>query len=111
VSKTITLATGQITAADQLSVQLVQALETPPAILIRWPGAPSVTDPRKFGAVANAAVAILAEARARLATMKAGEMHPPNAPAKPPSGRLACSGTTWTAHHRLQVDRVPALAA
>ena len=70
----LTLASGQITAADRLSVELVQAIETPSTILIRWPDAPSVTDPRKFGAVANAVVAILAEARARLATIKAGEI-------------------------------------
>ena len=70
----LTLASGQITAADQLSIELVQATETPAAILIRWPGAPSVTDPHKFAAVANVITTILAEARARLATIKAGEM-------------------------------------
>ena len=70
----LVLASGQITAADQLTVELVQATETPDAILLRWPAAPSVTDPRKFAAVANAITAILAEARARLATFKAGEL-------------------------------------
>jgi hypothetical protein len=63
----LTLAVGQITAADRLSIELVQAVETPPAIL-------SVTDLRRFGAVANAVVAILAEARAALAKIKAAEM-------------------------------------
>ena len=74
MSNVTQLATGQINASDRLSVELVQATETPAAILIRWPSAPSVTDPHKFSAVANAVVAILAEARARLARIKAGEI-------------------------------------
>jgi hypothetical protein len=52
----------------------VQAIETPDVILIIWPAAPSVTDARRFAAVANAITAILAEARARLATIRAAEM-------------------------------------
>ena len=35
------LASGQVTAADQLKVELVKALETPAAILISWPDAPA----------------------------------------------------------------------
>ena len=67
------LASGQITAADQLTVKLVQALETPAAILISWPDAPSVTDPRKLVDVAAATMTILAEARAALARVSAAE--------------------------------------
>ena len=69
----LTLASGQITAADQLVIELVQATETPAVILLRWPAAPSVTDARRLAAVAAAVTAILAEARARLARHQAGE--------------------------------------
>jgi hypothetical protein len=44
-----------------------------PTILLIWP-APSVSDPRKFGTVANAVVAILAQAKARLATINAADL-------------------------------------
>ena len=70
----VVLASGQITAADQLSIELVQAVETPAVILLRWPAAPSVTDARRFAAVTRAVTGILAEARAALARHQAGEM-------------------------------------
>jgi hypothetical protein len=69
---TITLATGQITAADKLTIELVQAIETPDTVLIRWPAAPTVTNPRRFPAAALAVIAIMDEAM--IALSKAGEM-------------------------------------
>ena len=72
--KTITLAFGQITAADILTIELMQAVETPPVVLLHWPGAPSVCDPVRFGATGTAIVAILAEARVALAKAMAGEL-------------------------------------
>ena len=71
------LASGQVTAADQLKVELVQSLETPAAILISWPDAPSVTDPRKLADVVAATMAILAEARSALAAVGAADLHFP----------------------------------
>jgi hypothetical protein len=41
-------------AAREGCVELMQAIETPPAILIRWPAAPTVTDLRRFPAAALA---------------------------------------------------------
>ena len=70
----IILAAGQLTTADKLSVELVRAIETPTTILIRWPGAPTVTDPRRLQAVADAITAIMAQAVATLAKVKAGEL-------------------------------------
>jgi len=68
---------GEITAAgDTISIELVEAIETPSTILLVWPAAPSVSDPRKFGTVANAVVAILAQAKARLATINAADLQP-----------------------------------
>jgi hypothetical protein len=43
-------------------------------ILVRWPDAPSVTDQRRLAEVVWAVTVILAEAIARLATLKAGEL-------------------------------------
>ena len=69
----IPLASGQINASDQLEIELVQAIETPTAVLIRWPQAPSVTDPQRLAEVANATMAVLAKARATLARSQAAE--------------------------------------
>ena len=40
--KPTTLATGQITKADQLEVELHRPADLPAFVLIKWPGAPSV---------------------------------------------------------------------
>jgi hypothetical protein len=70
MSKTTTLADGDVTAADRLSVELVQPIDLPATILIRWPGAPSVTDSRRLHAVADAITAIMAQAVATLARIR-----------------------------------------
>jgi hypothetical protein len=70
----ILLAEGRITPSDRLLIELVEALETPPAILLHWPAAPSVADPLRFPAVANAIMAILAGAVARLSQISSGEL-------------------------------------
>jgi len=66
----ILLAEGQITGGDTLSIELVVAVETPPTVLLRWPGEPSVTQPHRFPAVANQVMAIMAAAIARVAMME-----------------------------------------
>ena len=43
----IVLASGQVTRADRLSVELVKPTGTPPVILIKWPPLPSVVEPVK----------------------------------------------------------------
>ena len=73
---TIILARGHVTKADELTVELVQATETPGVILIRWPAAPSVTDPHRFQSVANSVMEVLAAAVAKLATIGDGERWP-----------------------------------
>ena len=67
---TIILASGQITTADRLSVELVQAIETPAAILIRWPAAATVCDLQRFPATALAVIAVMDQAMMRLAAME-----------------------------------------
>ena len=71
-------------AAREGCVELMQAIETPPAILIRWPAAPTVTDLRRFPAAALAVIAIMNEAMARLATMKPGDLSTPRARSRGP---------------------------
>jgi hypothetical protein len=64
------LARGQLTAADVLVIELADVSETPPAVLLRWPPQPSVVDPIRFPAVANAVMAVLAAAVARLSAIR-----------------------------------------
>jgi hypothetical protein len=71
VSKTTTLASGQITPTDALRVELREPEEFPATILIIWPQAPSVVDPRRFGATANAVARIMATAITKLAEIRA----------------------------------------
>jgi hypothetical protein len=72
VSKSTILAAGQITNHDNITVELVKASETPPAVLIRWPEAPSVLAPnaQALAAVASAMVRLMAEAQAQLAQLR-----------------------------------------
>jgi hypothetical protein len=64
------LASGQINS-DMISVELVEPIDAPAAVIIRWPQAPSVTDPRRFSAVANAVARVMAAAIVRLAQIRA----------------------------------------
>jgi hypothetical protein len=61
---TITLASGPITSTDGLVIELVGPPDSPPAILIRWPGhgAPTVCQPARSPAAALAIIAICDEA-------------------------------------------------
>ena len=71
MSKTTILASGQITPTDALRVELREPDEFPASILIIWPQAPSVVDPRRFGATANAVARLMATAITKLAEIRA----------------------------------------
>jgi hypothetical protein len=71
MSKTTTLASGQITPTDTLLVELHEPDEFPASILITWPQAPSVVDPQRFGATANAVARLMATAITKLAEIRA----------------------------------------
>ena len=45
MSKITELASGQITAVDSLTIELVEAEETPAVVIIRWPVKPTVLHP------------------------------------------------------------------
>ena len=69
-SSRMELAAGQITpSGDVIRVALVKPAGSPPAVLITWPAAPSVTNAnlKALASVATSVVCILAEAQARLA--------------------------------------------
>ena len=65
------LASGQVTAADTLTIELVKPLDMPAVVIIRWPAQPSITDPRTFSPTASAAMRILATAVTQLAAIRA----------------------------------------
>jgi hypothetical protein len=71
MSKVTPLASGHITGADTITVELVEADETPAVVLIRWPAKASVLDPRRFPDTASILVRLFAEAATRLASIKA----------------------------------------
>jgi hypothetical protein len=65
------LANGQITPTGALRVELQEPDEFPATILIVWPQAPSVVDPRRFSATANAVARLMATAIAKLEEIRA----------------------------------------
>jgi hypothetical protein len=71
MSKTTTLASGQITPTDTLRVELRESDEFPATILIIWPEAASVVDPRRFGSTANAVARLMATAITKLGQIRA----------------------------------------
>jgi len=66
VSKTTVLATGRITGAEIITISHVEWSDSPPVVMIRWPGQPSLTDPNRLPAVAAELMAIMTAANANL---------------------------------------------
>jgi hypothetical protein len=48
MSKVIELASGQITNTETITVELIEANETPAVVIIRWPSKPSVDQSKPF---------------------------------------------------------------
>jgi hypothetical protein len=69
MSKITTLASGQITPSDTLTVELIQPDSMPAVVRIVWPTKPSVTaaTAKALAALAAAMVRTLAEAQTELA--------------------------------------------
>ena len=70
LSKVTVLASGQITAVDAVTIELVEADETPAVVIIRWPLKATVLRPRRFPAGAEAAARIFAAAAVKLAQLR-----------------------------------------
>ena len=73
MSKITMLAVGQITAADEMSIELVEPSGSPAVILLHWPLAPSVTEPGRLGATCDSIMRVLAAAVAKLAEIRPAE--------------------------------------
>jgi hypothetical protein len=65
------LASGHINGSDMISVELIEPIDAPAVVVVRWPQAPSVADPRRFSSVANSIMHIVASASVRLTAMRA----------------------------------------
>jgi hypothetical protein len=72
MSQITQLASGAITATDIITVELVEADETPAAVIVRWPTKPTVLHPRRFPDTAATIAQLFARAHIVLASLKAG---------------------------------------
>jgi hypothetical protein len=71
MSTITTLASGQITAVDTLTIELVEADETPAVVIVRWPVKPTILHPRRFPDVAATIAQLFARAHVVLAAIRA----------------------------------------
>jgi hypothetical protein len=71
MSQITQLASGAITAADTITVELIEADETPAVVIVRWPVKPTVLHPRRFPDTAAMVARLFAEAPTALAAIKA----------------------------------------
>jgi hypothetical protein len=71
MSTITTLASGQITATQEVTIELVEADETPAVVIVRWPVKPSMIHPRRFPDTAAMMVRLFSEAHTVLAGIKA----------------------------------------
>jgi hypothetical protein len=70
MSKVTELASGQITAVAAITIELIEANETPAVVIVRWPAKPSVLHPHRVPAVADVAARTFATAVVRLAQIR-----------------------------------------
>ena len=70
MSKVTELAAGQITTLETVTIELVEANETPAVVIVRWPSKSTVIHPRRFPAAADALARTFATAAIRLAAIK-----------------------------------------
>jgi hypothetical protein len=70
MSKVTQLAHGPINGADELSIELIEPPDLPPAIRLRWPQKPTVCTPAQLDAVVAAAMRILANSVVELAAIR-----------------------------------------
>jgi hypothetical protein len=70
MSQVTELASGQITAVDTITIELVDADGTPAVVIVRWPVKPSVIHPRRLPATAEIAARTTAAAVVKLAQIR-----------------------------------------
>jgi hypothetical protein len=65
------LASGHINGSDMISVELIEPVDTPSVVMIKWPHQPSVADPRRFPTIAATVARLMATASTTLAQIRA----------------------------------------
>jgi hypothetical protein len=71
MSKVTNLAEGQLTAVGTITIELVEADETPAVVIVQWPPQTTVLYPRRFPDTAAMVARLFAEAATKLAAIKA----------------------------------------
>ena len=71
MSQITQLASASINASDTITIELVEADETPAVNIVRWPAKPTVCDPRRFPDTAAVTVRLFSEAHTMLAGIRA----------------------------------------
>ena len=104
VSITTVLATGRITGAEIITITYVEWSDSPPVVMIRWPGQPSLTDPNRLPAVANELMAIMAAANAELDAIQRQQPHSARKNHRPrsPQGTFLGSTSLRAGHDAVQ---------
>jgi hypothetical protein len=70
MSQITELASGQITPSEAITVELVEADETPAVVIVKWPAKPTILHPRRFPGTAAVIARLFAEASTALAGIK-----------------------------------------
>jgi hypothetical protein len=76
VSTVTPLASGQLTPSESITVELVEADETPAVVIVRWPAKPTILHPRRFPDTAAVTARLFAEAATTLAAIRADRRRP-----------------------------------
>jgi hypothetical protein len=70
MSKVTELASAQLSAVDAITIELLEADETPAVVIISWPLQPTVVHPHRFPSAADSAVRIFVAAVVQLASIR-----------------------------------------
>jgi hypothetical protein len=70
VSKVTELASASINGHDTITVEFIEADQTPAVVIVRWPSKATVFHPRRFPFAADTAARIFAAAVIRLAQIR-----------------------------------------
>ena len=70
MSKVTTLAESQLTVVGTITIELIEADETPAVVIVRWPSKSTVIHPHRFPSAADNAARTFAAAAVRLAQLK-----------------------------------------
>ena len=70
MSNVTVLASNQINGHDVITVELIEADDTPAVVIVQWPRQATVLHPKRFPDTAATAAKLFAEAATKLASIK-----------------------------------------